>query len=507
MAGIMGRVATKNQSGARADAKIRISLQDNMTKSRLAAAAAILTVGALVPADAPLRAADRPVTFSEDVAPIVFKECATCHRPGEAAPFALTSYAEVRPMGRHIAEVVASRVMPPWKPSSDYPFAHERHLTDAQIATLRQWVADGMLEGDRAKLPPLPAFTDGWQLGPPDLVVSMPEPFDVPAAGPDIYRTFVLPLNLDHDAWVRAIDFRPQARSVVHHSLFFVDPTSASRDRDALDATPGFAGGMGGGLGAGLRGGGLRGGAARGRGAAAGAGEQQATSSIGGWAVGGRAIELPDGLAYFVPKGSDLLLSTHFHPSGTEAHEASTVGLYFAPGPPKEEFTGIQLPPIFGALAGIDIPAGDDRYTITDSFVLPVDVKAWGAGAHAHYLAKHFTLTATFPDGSVKTLLDIPDWDFSWQEQYLYQDFVTLPRGTRLDVTITYDNSAGNRRNPSHPPQRVTWGEESTDEMGSAGLRVVAANPADLPVLQQAYAAHVRQALAAAVQRRTLPRR
>jgi hypothetical protein len=472
-----------------------------MTIRHLAAAASALVVGLLAQTGAPLRAANAPVTFSEDVAPIIFNECATCHRAGEAAPFPLTSYAEVRPVGRRIGEVVTQRVMPPWKPSSDYKFAHERRLTDPQIETIRQWVIDGMLEGDRSKLPALPHFTEGWQLGEPDLALTMPEAFDVPASGPDIYRTFVLPMNLDHDVWVRAIDFRPEARDVVHHSLFFVDPTSASRDRDALDATPGFAGGMGGGVGGGLRG-------RRGRGAAgADRGEAQAASGIGGWAVGARALELPAGLAYFVPKGSDLLLSTHFHPSGKEEHERSTIGLYFAKEPPKEDFAGIQLPPIFGVLAGIDIPAGDDHYTITDSFVLPVDVKAFGAGAHAHYLAKHFRLTATFPDGSVKTMLDIPDWDFSWQEQYLYENFVTLPRGTRLDVSITYDNSAGNRRNPSHPPQRVTWGEESTDEMGSASLRVVAADPAELPVLQQAYAEHVREQLAEAARRRLLPRR
>jgi hypothetical protein len=482
-----------------ADLKVRPTDLPFMTTRHLAVAAGILVVGLVAQTGVPLRAANRPVTFSEDVAPIVFTECATCHRPGEAAPFPLTSFAEVRPVGRRIGEVVTQHVMPPWKPSSDYPFAHERRLTDAQIATIRQWVLDGMLEGDKSKAPALPHFTEGWQLGEPDLALTMPEAFDVPASGADIYRTFVLPMHLDHDVWVRAIDFRPGARDVVHHSLFFVDPTSASRDRDALDATPGFAGGMGGGVGGGLRG-------QRGRGAAD-RGERQASSGLGGWAVGARAIELPAGLAYFVPKGSDLLLSTHFHPSGTEEHERSTIGLYFAKQPPTEEFTGVQLPPIFGALAGIDIPAGDDHYTITDSFVLPVDVKAFGAGAHAHYLAKHFSLTATFPDGTVKTMLDIADWDFSWQEQYLYEDYVTLPRGTRLDVSITYDNSAGNRRNPSHPPQRVTWGEESTDEMGSAGLRVVAANPADLPVLQQAYVEHVREALATAARRRLLPRR
>jgi mono/diheme cytochrome c family protein len=475
----------------------RFRIRATPMPTRSLAAAAVVAAALAVFAGDGHAAADgrRPVTFSEDVAPIIFTQCASCHRPGEAAPFPLTSYAEVRPMGRRIASVTASRTMPPWKAEGDYAFKDARRLTDVQIATLRQWVLDGMLEGDRGKLPPLPHFTQGWQLGKPDLIVSMPEPFEVPADGPDIYRTFVIPLNLDQDAWVRAIDFRPSARAVVHHSLFFVDTTGAARERDARDPGPGFAGGMGAGIGGRRRRGGAPG------------GDRDATAGIGGWAVGGRALQLPAGLAYFVPKGSDLLLSTHFHPSGEVQHERSTVGLYFAAAPPTESFAGIQLPPVFGVFSGIDIPAGDAAYTISDSFVLPVAVKAFGAGAHAHYLGKSFTLTATFPDGTKKTLIGIPDWDFSWQEQYLYTDFVPLPAGTRLDAVITYDNSAGNRRNPTRPPKRVTWGEQSTDEMGSVGLRVVAANPADLPRLQQAYAAHLREAMASAATRRLAERR
>lgn len=164
-----------------------------MTGRHLAGTLVTLAAGVLLRADAAAGPAGRPVTFTEDVAPIVFNECASCHRPGEAAPFSLTSYAEVRPMGRHLAEVVAARAMPPWKAAGDYTFLNARRLSDAQIETIRQWVADGMIEGDRGKLPPMPAFADGWQLGMPDLVVSMPEPFDVPATGSDIYRTFVLP--------------------------------------------------------------------------------------------------------------------------------------------------------------------------------------------------------------------------------------------------------------------------------------------------------------------------
>jgi len=465
------------------------------------------------------------VTFTEHVAPILFGNCTTCHRPGEAAPFTLMNYEDARRRGRLIAAVTQAKVMPPWKAApGDYLFTNERRLSDDQIDVLRRWVDDGMPEGDPAKLPALPAFTEGWELGPPDLVVTMPEPFAIPADGPDVYRNFVIPLNLDEDTWVRAVDFRPSARAVVHHSLFFLDQTGAARERDEQEAGPGFDGAMGGGAGI-TRGGGaglraligLGGGRGR-RGAAAGnaAGSadggaellRRGGATLGGWALGGRAQQLPDGLAFFVPRGSDLILSTHFHPSGKPEQETSTVGLYFAERPPTTAFAPIQLPPVFGALEGIDIPAGEERYTISDSFVLPVEVQAFGVTAHAHYLGKEMKLTATLPDGEARTLLWINDWDFSWQEAYRFTEYVRLPQGTRLDVTISYDNTAGNPRNPSNPPVRVTWGEQSTDEMGSMSLQIVPVRPGDLAVLQEAYAVHVREAaltrpgLAQLIQRR-----
>ena len=473
-----------------------------MILQRIAVVATVLTMAVLLPAGgagtiAAQVPAQAPVTFNEHVAPIVFANCSGCHRPGEAAPFSLLGYRDARPLAKGIAAAVASRAMPPWKAgTSDFPFRDARRLTDAQIATIQRWVADGALEGDPAKLPPLPRFTEGWQLGPPDLAVTMPEPFGVPATGPDVYRTFVVPLNLDRDVWVRAVDFRPSARAVVHHSLFFLDDTGVARERDEDEAGPGFAGGMGGAAGLGGRRGRL-GALLAGRGGAGRPAVEQATrgaGGLGGWALGGRAIELPDGLAFFVPKGSDLLLSTHFHPSGKPEREQSTVGLYFAPAPPTQAFTTIQLPPLFGVFEGLDIPAGETRYEISDSFVLPTDVRAVAVAAHAHYLGRQMTLTATLPDGTTKTLLSIPDWDFAWQERYSFREFVTLPAGTRLHASVTYDNSAANRRNPQRPPVRVMWGEESNDEMGSIGLQVVTARPGDLTQLQEATGAHLRQA-------------
>ena len=217
---------------------------------------------------------------------------------------------------------------------------------------------------------------------------------------------------------------------------------------------------------------------------------QRGESSLGGWAVGGIPKKLPEGLAFYLPKGADLILSTHFHPSGKEETEVSTVGLYFSNEPPKERFTAIQLPPVFGALAGVNIPAGESNYTKTDSFVLPVDVKAFGVSSHAHYLGKRMKMTATLPNGEMKELLSITDWDFSWQEQYRYKDFVYLPAGTRLDGEVVWDNSEDNPNNPNNPPIGVRWGRESADEMGSVSLQMVAANKNEFGKLNQAIRTH-----------------
>jgi len=455
-------------------------------------------------AQSPARANDS-VTFAEHVAPIIYAHCTSCHRPGEAAPFALMNYADVKKRASLIAKVTASHRMPPWKAGpSDYEFRNARRLSDADVATLAQWAGSGAPEGDARRAPALPAFTPGWQLGTPDLVASMPEAFTVRADGPDIYRNFVLPLNLTEDTWISAVDFRPSARTVVHHSLFFLDDTGAARFADERDPLPGYGGTMGGSVGlAGLlglfTGRGALGSAGRGSGGSNPVGATPDLSAIsrlgnnlGGWAVGAQARALPDGLAYLVPKGSDLILSTHFHPSGKPEQEASTVGLYFAKRPPTKKFSGIQLPPLFGVFAGLHIPAGDAHYTIEDSFTLPVDVKAFDVTAHAHYLAKEMKLTATMPGGAVKTLLWIQDWDFSWQDQYSFKDYVTLPKGTVLHASISYDNSSENPRNPGTPPRRVSWGEQSTDEMGSVNLQVVAADETELPRLRQAYTEHLR---------------
>jgi Tol biopolymer transport system component len=423
-------------------------------------------VVSLLAAAALLPAADK-VTFSENIAPIVYDNCVTCHRPGEAAPFSLISYEDVKKRGALIVTVTKSRYMPPWHATHGYgDFADERRLTDQQIATIADWVRQGMPQGDPAKMPKLPEFAEGWHLGKPDLILEMPAGFDLPASGPDVFRNFVIPLNLKEDKWVRAVEFRPSARKAAHHALFAYAPAGSMARIDGVDGKPGF-GGMG---------------------TVGVAGNQGNSGGLGGWAVGGTAEFLPAELAMPLPKGSDFLLQMHFHLTGKPETEKSVVGIYFAEKAPERNMTGIGLPALFGFGASIDIPPGEKNYTIQDSLTLPVDVKVYGAAAHAHYLAKEIKATATLPDGSVKPLIWIQDWDFNWQEQYTYKAPFTLPKGTRIDALLHYDNSADNPRNPSNPPKRALFGEESFDEMGSVGLTLVTVNPEDEPALQKVLA-------------------
>jgi mono/diheme cytochrome c family protein len=404
------------------------------------------------------------VTFAEHVAPILFQNCSRCHRPGEAAPFSLLSFPDAKKRGKQIVEVTEKRFMPPWHAEHGYlEYSNERRLTDEQIALLGAWHRQGMKEGDPANLPAPPRFTEGWQLGKPDLILKMPEPFEVSAEGRDIYWNFVLPMNLAEGKWVRAIEFRPGARSVVHHSLFFLDTSGTARTFDERDPKPGYNGGKR---------------------------SNRQFESLGGWALGGEPTPLPPELAWHFPTNSDLVLQTHFHPNGKVEYETSSVGIYFASQPPRRKFTTVQLPPLFGRLSGLDIPAGATNYTVKDSFTTPIDLEAFVVTPHAHYLAKTFLLTATLPGGAQKTLLKISDWDFNWQEDCEFKNRLRLPKGTRLDATITYDNSAENPRNPTRPPNRVKWGPMTTDEMAAMTLSVIPARDEELADLRAAKRDH-----------------
>jgi hypothetical protein len=402
--------------------------------------------------------ASAAVTFNHDVGPVIYRNCSPCHRPGEAAPFSLLSYQDAVKKGKMIAKVTHSYAMPPWKAEEgSYPYRDERRLTQKEIELIQAWVKSDMPEGNAEEKPEPPKFASGWRLGEPDLVVEMPTAYHVPADGPDIYRNIATPLGITEDKWVTAIDMRPSARSVVHHVLYFADPNGKAHQRPPQGTEPGYSG--------------MRAG--------------QSTIALGGWAVGAQPGFYPDGLALRLPKGSDLVVQYHFHPDGKPEAEKSLIGFYFAKKVPERSLTRVQLPPHYSLFSGLDIPAGQKDFVIRDSYTLPVATDGVGVSAHAHYLGKQLKMTATLPGGDTKTLLYIKDWDFAWQDRYFFKELVALPKGTKLDVEIHWDNSADNPHNPSNPPIPVSWGEESKDEMGSISLIAVTHDEVDHGTLQR----------------------
>jgi hypothetical protein len=431
----------------------------------------VLAVGTL---SAPAFAAPATVTFNDHIAPIVYNKCAGCHRAGESGPFPLTSYKEVAMRGAMIAAVTEKRYMPPWHAApADVAYRDERRLTDQQIALIQAWVKGGMPEGDPANAPALPAFPVGWQLGKPDLIVSFPHAYRIPANGPDIYRDFVIPVGLAEDKWIRAIEVRPSTPKVIHHMLYYSDPSGTLRAKDQSGSVPGFAG----------------------------LALPNGTIGYGGWASGTQPHFLPDGVARPFPKGADLIVQEHFHPDGKEETEQTVIGIYFAREAPERRMLSVQLPNAFGIYAGVRIPAGEKQYTVRDSFTLPIDVDAFAVSAHAHYIGKTMKLTATLPSGETKVLLNIPDWNFAWQDGYSFADMVALPKGTRLDGEVSWDNSDSNPRNPSTPPVLVTWGERSRDEMGSVTLDLIPHLQAERKTLTDALSARSKRISEAAYQR------
>ena len=400
---------------------------------------------ALIVFSATVRAAEVP-TFNKHIAPILYQHCAGCHRPGEVAPFSLLTYEDASKRAKLIAGAAERRFMPPWKPEPGYgKFANERRLTDDQIALIRAWADNGAPEGDPNDKPPMPAFTDGWQAGKPDQILTLPSSFAVTAGGHDQFRCFLLPMNLDHDVYVSGTEFRPGNRRIVHHALVFVDTTGTARRRAGNDGNYSCFGGAG----------------------------VPGINLIGGWVPGTVAQPPAPDYSRFVPKDSDIVVQIHYHASGKPESDQSSVGLTFS-GPPKKGRTGAMV--IGGRL---DIPPGDPHYIVKGQLVLPRDVELTGISPHAHYLGKEMKVTAYLPNGTTVPLIWIKDWDFNWQGGYQYEKPIALPKDTRIELEYVYDNSENNRRNPSRPPVRVKWGEQSTDEMALAFLVFLLPTPAE----------------------------
>jgi Flp pilus assembly protein TadD/mono/diheme cytochrome c family protein len=409
-----------------------------------------------------------PVTFTKDIAPILFHSCALCHHPGEAAPFSLLSYEDAKSHAHQILAVTQAGIMPPWLPEpGEFAFADDPRLSRDQIAQIRAWVEQGASEGNPGDLPAKPQFAQGWQLGKPDVIARALKPYALPAAGTDQYWNFVFRTPVDRTRWLKAIEIRPGDKRLVHHANVLVDRSESARHEEKQPGA-GFPG-M----------------------------ELIIESAVFDpdshflfWKPGSAPYVEPDGMSLRIDKGTDLVLNTHLQPSGKPETIQPSLGLYFTDKP-------ATLHPILLQMdndRALDIPAGAESFVVMDEFTLPVAVDLLAIYPHAHYLGSDLQALARFPDGSTKSLIHISHWDLNWQAVFRYAEPVMLPQGTVITMRFTYDNSANNIRNPNHPPQHVVAGNRATDEMAHLWLQVL---PKDLPngsdprvAIQEAMARH-----------------
>jgi len=406
----------------------------------------------------PAMSSAETVTYSKDIAPLIADRCAMCHHPGGSGPFSLLTYEDVKRRAGLIAAVTERRYMPPWKADpSNGPFVGQHPLTAAEIQRIRRWIDEGSVEGDPHALPASRTWAEGWQIGKPDLVVTLPQPYTLPPDGTDAFHIFVLPIPTSAARFVRALEFRPGNPQVVHHANIRIDKTPASRRLDEAQPGPGYDGLIA-------------------------HSAQYPDGHFLGWTPGQVAPLLPPDLAWRLNTHSDLVVELHMRPSGKPESVAPSIGLYFSEAAPTRTPAMLRL-----GRQNIDIPAGQKEYTITDSFVVPVDVDVQAIQPHAHYRARNVRGDATLPDGTVQPLIAIADWDFRWQHVYRFVTPRHFPAGTRLSMQYTYDNSADNPRNPDQPPKRARWGQRSSDEMGDLWIQLLTKDTADLDRLVAAF--------------------
>jgi peroxiredoxin len=401
------------------------------TRSDLAAALAEVVAGRAVTvaeteADGCLLdcAGPRPlaqeVSYAKDVAPILQSHCQACHRPQQAAPFSLLTYADAVKHAAMIREVTTQRRMPPWHADPRYGrFRNERRLTPQEIDTLAAWVDSGLARGDDKDLPKPAVWSEDWSRGKPDLVIAMPQEFQVPADGVVPYKSWIIATNFKEDKWVRLAQVRPGAPSVVHHVVVYI-LQEGQKGPLARDGS---------------------------------------MSILVGWAPGDLALDCPPDTALRVPKGASLRFEMHYTPNGTTVTDRSSVGITFADKPPRYEL----LINDFANMA-IELPPHDPHYRAEAAFRLRADARILAFTPHMHWRGKDYLYEVIYPDGKRQTLLSVPRWDFNWQNVYRFQEPLKLPKGATLHAVAHWDNSVNNPLNPD-PSQTVRFGLQSWEEM------------------------------------------
>ncbi len=389
------------------------------------------------------------LTFTRDIAPIVARNCAPCHRAGEAAPFPLLTYEDVKKRAPQIAAVTSRGYMPPWLPEHGFgDFADERRLSADQIRTISDWVAQGTPEGPAPEATAVsPASETGGQaMGPPHLVIEAQSSFTVPASGPDVYWNFVFHPDIDKTRYVKSIDIRPGDRRLVHHANLLVDRMATAHLQEGAPGQ-GFPG----------------------MDLAIMRSPFDPDGDFLFWKPGAAPHVEPDGFAWRLDPGNDLVLNIHLHPIGKAEEVRPLIALYFTDKPQTRFPLLVQLEND----NALNIPPGVRDFPVSDDFRLPMDADILAVYPHAHYLGKALEAYATLPGGARKWLVRIPDWDPNWQAVYYYREPVFLPKGSVISMRYHYDNSAANVRNPNHPPRRVRGGDQATDEMAHLWLQAL----------------------------------
>jgi hypothetical protein len=382
-----------------------------------------------------------PPTFTKDVAPILQQHCQTCHRPGEAAPFSMLTYADTKPWALMIRQVVTHKMMPPWFADPKYGhFANERSLTAEEIHTLVAWVNGGASEGNPKDMPPpVTKFAEGWGIPKPDVVFQLPKPFKIPATGVMQYQYVIVPTGFKKDTWVQALELRPTDRAVVHHSIaylrepgsnyfkdmkpgvFFEAPPQKTDDKTDTSALP--------------------------------------SDFLVGYAPGQPAEILRPGQGKLIKAGSDIVFEVHYTTNGKAAEDQTRLGLVLAKTPPTERVLTLSA-----SNGTFKIPPGDPDYRVDASFEVRKDVKLLGLHPHMHSRGKDFEYTLVFPDGRKEKILSVPTYNWHWQLWYNLAQPIDLPPGTKIECTAHFDNSVNNPENPD-PTKAVMWGQQSWDEM------------------------------------------
>ncbi|HKQ77520.1 MAG TPA: cytochrome c [Blastocatellia bacterium] len=355
------------------------------------------------------------VTFTKDVAPIFFKQCAECHRAGEIAPFSVMSYKDVRPWAKSIREKVVSREMPPWHADPNHgEWLNDRRLTQQQIDAIIAWIDGGAKEGNPKDLPPAPKFTEGWAIGAPDETFSIPEQ-SIPATGVVAYKYLTVPTNFKEDRWVTAAEIRSTGRAAMHHVIVFIQDPNKPAGPDG--------------------------------------------NLLAGIAPGEQPTRFLPGFGKKIPAGAKLMFQMHYTPNGTATKDVTTIGLQYAKEQPKHQ---ILTRPVLNT--GFMIPAGASSHEVKSSYMFKEGARLTSLMPHMHLRGKDFEIKAVFPDGTNKVLLKVPRYDFNWQTYYVPREPLAIPKGTKIECVAHFDNSTGNKYNPD-PTKDVKWGEQTWEEM------------------------------------------